>query len=251
MFQTIHDWAAQCEALPLTSPILGHVYNPLDYAWASHRQYLQRFGGPGPRRVFMLGINPGPWGMTQTGVPFGDVQMVREWMGIEEPVGQPDLTHPKRPVEGFGLKRREGSGKRLWGWAEQRFGTAERFFEHAFVWAYCPLLFLKNPGGQNLTPDKLTRADRDLLYPLCDSMLRQMLHWLQPSVVVGIGAFATTCLQNASTPQDSWSVCRIVHPSPANPQANHDWAGTIEAQCLDAGLDWSALTLNSSTKSPL
>ena len=241
MIQSIHDWAARCEALDLQSPILGHVYNPLDYAWAGHLQYLQRFGSPRPKRVFMLGINPGPWGMTQTGVPFGDVQMVRDWMGIQAPIGQPSRPHPKRPVKGFELTRREGSGKRLWGWAAQRFGQADDFFEHAFVWAYCPLLFLKHPGAQNLTPDKLTRSDRDRLYPLCDAMLRQMLDWMRPSFAVGIGAFATTCLQKLSTPEDPWSICRITHPSPANPQANHDWGATIEAQCLEAGLDWAAL----------
>ncbi len=36
--------------------------------------------------------------------------------------------HPKRPIEGFDCARSEVSGRRLWGWAALRFGSAETFF---------------------------------------------------------------------------------------------------------------------------
>ena len=45
-------------------------YNPLTYAWDTFEQYLRKYAG-GRKRVLFLGMNPGPWGMTQTGVPFG------------------------------------------------------------------------------------------------------------------------------------------------------------------------------------
>ena len=64
------------------------VYNPLHYARRSHELYLRRFGG-GSKEVVLVGMNPGPFGMAQTGVPFGDVSMVRDWMGIEAPVDRP------------------------------------------------------------------------------------------------------------------------------------------------------------------
>ena len=51
------------------SPPVTHVYNPLDYARAPHEAYLTRWG-KGPKQVLLLGMNPGPFGMAQTGVPF-------------------------------------------------------------------------------------------------------------------------------------------------------------------------------------
>ena len=93
---------------------MTHVYNPLDYAWKSHAQYLTRFGNS-RKRVIMLGMNPGPFGMAQTGVPFGEIPAVRDWLRIETPVGKPRTENPKRPVEGFSCTRSEVSGRRLWG----------------------------------------------------------------------------------------------------------------------------------------
>src|SRR5690606_34514660 len=59
---------------------VSYVYNPLVYAKAAHDLYLTRFGDS-HKRVLMLGMNPGPWGMSQTGVPFGEIPAVRDWMG--------------------------------------------------------------------------------------------------------------------------------------------------------------------------
>ena len=54
------------------APPVTHVYNPLDYARRSHEAYLKKYGSS-LRRVVLVGMNPGPFGMAQTGVPFGDV----------------------------------------------------------------------------------------------------------------------------------------------------------------------------------
>ena len=58
-------------------------------------------------------MNPGPWGMVQTGVPFGEVSLVREWLGIDATIRRPKVLHPDRPVEGFLCQRREVSGSRF------------------------------------------------------------------------------------------------------------------------------------------
>src|SRR5262245_50837480 len=97
-------------------PPVAFVYNPLIYARKNYSQYVTRFGRP-PREILLVGMNPGPFGMAQTGVPFGEVSMVRDWLGICEKVGRPPREHPKRPVRGFDCHRREVSGQRLWGWA--------------------------------------------------------------------------------------------------------------------------------------
>ena len=35
------------------------------------------------KRVVFLGMNPGPFGMAQVGVPFGEVAAVRDWLRID------------------------------------------------------------------------------------------------------------------------------------------------------------------------
>ena len=217
-------------AIPVGDPV-AHVYNPLDYAWAPHEQYLRRFGAV-PDRVVLVGMNPGPFGMAQTGVPFGDVGMVRDWMGIAGEVGKPPREHPKRLVQGFGFERAEVSGTRLWGWARERFGSPERFFERFFVVNYNPLLFL-HASGRNITPDKLSREARAPMEEACDEALTAMLSLLAPSRVIGVGVWAE---KRARACAGGVPVSRILHPSPASPAANRGWARQAEAQLAAMGV---------------
>ena len=212
---------------------VAFVYNPLEYAREPHELFIERYARPSAR-ILLLGMNPGPFGMAQTGVPFGDVVAVRDWMGIEAPVGRPPAEHPKRPVLGFGLKRREGSGKRLWGWAEERCGTADRFFDQIYVHNYCPLLFV-HEAGRNIVPEKLTRAERDSIFGPCDDALRSLVDAMEPDVVIGVGKFAwrrATEILAGAVPTDC-----ILHPSPASPLANKDWPGQVEPVFRRHGID--------------
>lgn len=202
-------------------PPVTHVYNPLEYARRSHEAYLERYGST-PKRVLLVGMNPGPFGMAQTGVPFGDVAVVRDWLGISAPVGGPPREHPKRPVLGFDCPKREVSGSRLWGWARDAFGTPERFFRQCFVVNYCPLVFMDG-AGRNHTPDKLPLSERERLYSACDHALRNVVALLGPTVVVGVGNFAAERARAALAGQTTRVVC-LTHPSPANPRAHHGWA---------------------------
>jgi len=210
-----------------------HVYNPLQYARRPHEIYLDRFGA-GPVEVVLVGMNPGPFGMAQTGVPFGDVACVRDWMGIEAPVERPDDEHPKRPVLGFECERSEVSGSRLWGWARERFGSPDRFFSRFFVINYCPLLFLESTG-RNRTPDKLTNEERGALLPVCDDALRAAIDALGPRLVVGVGAWATKCAR-AALGKNGPPVGTVLHPSPASPRANRGWALQAERDLLGLGI---------------
>ena len=211
----------------LRFPSVSVVYNPLEYARAPHEAYLERWGMSRPRELLMVGMNPGPFGMAQTGVPFGDVKMVRDFVGIEGPVGRPPHEHPKRPIAGFACHRSEVSGTRFWGWARTRFGTAERFFDRIFVANWCPLVFMAE-SGRNLPPDKLPAAERAPLFAACDEAFARVADTMRPSLVVGIGGFAEARAREALGP--SSRVGRILHPSPASPAANTDWAGTVDVQ---------------------
>jgi len=216
------------------APPVTHVYNPLEYAWEPHEEYLRRYGA-GTKEVVLVGMNPGPWGMAQTGVPFGEVSLVRDWLGIDGAVGAPADPHPKRPVEGFGCRRSEVSGRRLWGWARERFGPPERFFARFFVANYCPLAFLEE-SGRNRTPDKLPAGECRPLYAACDRALRRTAELLAPRRVVGIGAFAEkrarAALEGLDVPIGS-----VLHPSPASPAANRDWSGEAERQLREQGIE--------------
>lgn len=226
--------AADLEGLSFSSPV-AHVYNPLVYAREPHSAYLSRFGSP-PKEALFVGMNPGPWGMAQTGVPFGEIGVVTEWLGINGKVDRPADEHPKKRVDGFSCKRSEVSGRRLWGLIRERFGTPERFFGRFFVANYCPLLFLTADGG-NVTPDKLRRGEQEPLFAACDLALRQTVELLQPRVVIGVGGFAEGRCREAVAGLNV-EVGRIIHPSPASPAANRDWAGTALRQLAELGIDF-------------
>lgn len=229
----VRELSGTAETLSFRLPVT-HVYNPLDYAAAPLRRYLDLYGKP-PREILLIGMNPGPFGMAQTGIPFGDVACVRDWLNIEGVVARPPQEHPKRPVAGFACARIEVSGTRLWGWARDRFGTPEHFFARFFVWNYCPLCFM-TASGANLTPDKLPPAERGPLFDACDRALRAMARLLQPAVVAGVGAFAERRIR-AALPEFVGRIGRIPHPSPASPAANRGWATAAETAL--AGLDVS------------
>jgi len=224
--------AADVDRLEFGLPVT-HVYNPLGYAQASHDAYLKRFGSLGAE-VLLLGMNPGPYGMSQTGVPFGEVAAVRDWMGIVEPVGHPDDEHPKRPILGFDCPRSEVSGRRVWDWASQRFGTPEAFFSRFFVWNFCPLVFLEE-SGKNRTPDKLPAAEREPLFAACDRALRSVVEVAGIRRVIGIGAFAEAQARRSLGDLDL-TFGRVLHPSPASPLANRGWAEAAERQFAEQGL---------------
>ena len=220
------------DRLSFASPV-SHVYNPLAYAFDAHKSYIERYYNP-HAEVLLVGMNPGPWGMVQTGVPFGEIRAVKDWLGITDGVKKPRSEHGKRPIEGFDCQRSEVSGRRLWSWAQDRFGTPHSFFKHFFVWNYCPLAFMEK-SGRNRTPDKLPPSERTPLFEACDGALMEIVARLCPSHVLGIGKFAYDRARSALE-DDTFQIGQILHPSPASPAANRGWAAQIETQFAEIGI---------------
>ena len=218
--------------LSFSKPVVS-VYNPLVYAWRSFSIYARKYASA-KKDVIFVGMNPGPWGMAQTGVPFGEVAMVKDWLGVVASIGKPDPEHPKRPIEGFQCSRSEVSGARLWGLFAERFGTAERFFDHHYVANYCPLVFME-ASGRNRTPDRLSSAESAPLYVACDAHLRRVVEILEPKWLIAIGTFAEKRAAIALTGLQV-EISRIIHPSPANPQANRGWDEEVTKKLQDLGI---------------
>jgi single-strand selective monofunctional uracil DNA glycosylase len=220
------------DGLRFSEPVT-HVYNPLVYARQSHNKYLSRYG-KGKKRYLMLGMNPGPWGMAQTGVPFGEIGLVRDWLGLAAKVGKPENEHPKRIVQGFDCTRSEVSGARLWGWAKECFGTPDKFFESFMVVNYCPLVFMEE-SGKNRTPDKLPAGEIRPVNEACDWALVELARYYKPEWVIGVGAYAEKKAATVLGDMDI-KVGRILHPSPASPVANRGWAPAAQKQLEDLGV---------------
>ena len=233
LIAAVRKLSQKVERLKFAPPV-AHIYNPLTYAWKPHEEYLRRFGD-GPKRVVFLGMNPGPFGMVQTGIPFGEIAAVRDWLKISAKVGQPENYNPKRPVFGFDCPYSEVSGRRLWGLFKERFGSPEKFFKKHFVANYCPLAFVEKSGA-NFTPNKLPPSKKNPLLKICDEHLRTTLEILEPEWLVGVGGFAA---------ERGKTVCgdlkirvgQILHPSPASPKANrHIWAQTATQELVALGV---------------
>ena len=231
--QITDDLVSDLAPLSFGEPVT-HVYNPLVYARAPWDLYCSRFGA-GPKEVLLLGMNPGPFGMAQVGVPFGEIGHVRDWLGLEAPVGKPPVEHPKRPIDGFACTRREVSGDRLWSWAEDTFGTPEAFFARFFIANYCPLVFMEGKNGRNRVPEKLPKSEREPLFAACDRALRRTVELLDPTWVIGVGKFAEKKAKQVVGDLDV-RIGSVPHPSPASPLANQGWAPLMDASLKELGV---------------
>ena len=204
---------------------VAHVTNPLDYAWAYHEQFLDKWSGFGAKTL-LLGMNPGPYGMAQTGVPFGATAMAREILQIEErQVITPEGAHPKRPIEGLSMERQEVSGTRFWSMLSDHYGSTEAIFSNIFVVNHCPLLILAETG-RNVTPVDLPKSIIEPVLKACDRTLESVVNIMGIDSVVGVGNYAKKRAQSVLNDVD---IDAMWHPSPASPLANRN-----------GGADWRA-----------
>jgi len=231
--QITDDLVAALDPLTFSEPVT-HVYNPLIYARTAWDVYCDTYG-QGRRKVLALGMNPGPFGMSQVGVPFGEIEHVRDWLGINVPIGKPPVEHPKRPILGFDCPRSEVSGRRLWSWAKEAYGSPDTFFETFFITNYCPLVFMEGPNGRNRVPEKLPRAEREPVFEACDIALRQTVELFQPEYILGVGKFAEKKAKQILGHLDV-KIGSVPHPSPASPIANRGWSPLMTKALKDLGI---------------
>ncbi|XP_057375349.1 single-strand selective monofunctional uracil DNA glycosylase-like [Daphnia carinata] len=210
----------------LFSPPVAYVYNPLNYAWETHGLFVTKYGNS-KKQILFVGMNPGPWGMVQTGIPFGAARLVQDWLGIVGTVGHPPVEHPQRKVQGFQCPRTEVSGQRFWGFFRDICFTPENMFKNCFVYSYCPLSFM-HTSGRNITPPELKSSDRQAIMELCDTSLGEIITVLKVDIVIGIGKFAEYRVRETVKKHSlNVTIGCILHPSPINPSANKGWKEAV------------------------
>ncbi|MFT7801086.1 single-strand selective monofunctional uracil DNA glycosylase [Arapaima gigas] len=225
---------ARLRQLVFREPV-RYMYSPLEYAWETHRCYVNTYCHKG-QSILFLGMNPGPFGMAQTGVPFGEVKSVRDWLKISGEVGRPPEEHPKRRILGLSCTQSEVSGARFWGLFRKLCREPAVFFRHCFVHNLCPLTFMSS-SGKNLTPPELSAGDREALLNLCDEALCQIVQMLGIATVIGVGKVAEQRARRALLAAGiDVRVVGLMHPSPRNAQANRGWEGLAMARLKELGI---------------
>lgn len=211
----------------------GYIYNPLDYAWNAHSEFIEKYITHKVDTIF-LGMNPGPFGMMQTGVPFGEINAVKNYLKIGAHIGKPQNEHPNRPVEGMNIKRSEISGLRFWGMVQDFYPEPSEFFKTNAVFNYCPLGFISSvKTAKNITPESLVKSEREALDRVCLNYLADIVEILEPKYLVGIGKYAEEKLKKVA---GSRFVTSIIHPSPGNPMANNGWKEKTIGKLRELGI---------------
>ncbi len=234
LIQVGRELADELRPLKFSDPVT-HTYLTVDYARVGYEAYLETFANS-KKRTLLLGMNPGPYGMAQTGVPFGEIAAVRDWMKLLPEIGKPGNEHPKRKISGMDCEKSEVSGRRLWGLFAEHFPDAKDFFKDHLVINFCPLIWMKDTGA-NLTPDKIRATEMSAVDAACQKHLRRLIEILEPQYLIGVGAYAKNQM---STAQEylggTATIGKILHPSPASPAANRGWAEVAERQLREIGV---------------
>ena len=113
-------------------------YNPLNYAWNVHEEYLRRMGGLGAKNGGSWNESGTSW-MGQMGIPFAATSVVRDLLGISGiPVNQPNTPDERRPVIGLEYHKEEVSGTRLWGLLNDHMAMLTRLHPEFSLVNHCP-----------------------------------------------------------------------------------------------------------------
>lgn len=271
LLQKTRDLAAVLDTFRHPAGV-SHVYNPLSYMATAHEAWLSRYVQYGecdevavtPSPYLILGMNPGPWGMVQTGVPFGDVPNAGKLIGVRDgstpftaqiPCGvslpaifKPQLDgiqlHPKRPVQGFACTRVEASGDRLWGGLATVWGLLDAVLDDCFAMNYCPLAYFSGEAGENVTPEAFIKAGpyRDEAYAqelddVCGAYLRTVMRAMDTKVVLAIGRYAERKAKiAASMVANKPAVVYLTHPSPLATRNAEQWAEMARTTMQAAGV---------------
>lgn len=141
------------------------VVNPGSYGERWHARFRRTY----PLRrnpLLFCGLNPGPYGMAQTGVPFTDLKRLRaelprlatELEATGSALVPPGLA--PAPLRPFLTRTFESSSVRVYRFLALVRETAEAALRDVVFVNPCPLLFVERRSGENRTPADLPRELR-------------------------------------------------------------------------------------------
>jgi len=206
-------------------------------AWAAYLQMAARLGC-----VLVVGMNPGPHGMAQTGVPFTDPWIVDE-LDLQAPradVPPADIPavgswrHRSHRARGVLGSKREESAKRLWpllreicapyaavGPSADKIAEAtRRVCNEVLLVNALPICWL-DPAGKNVSAEQVEKRApaqvREGLRDLVNEWLQAVADILRPAAVIGVGRWAREFVTDLDVDHFVEIPFRdgIKHPSPS------------------------------------
>ena len=191
-------------------PPCFYVYNPLSYCFESFKIYFEYLNTEEEINLF-FGINPGPFGMAQTGIPFGDKETVKNYLKIEPKIDIDKIPkqHPKKQILGLEVKRVEKSGRIFWGVIKEFYPEKYDFFKSNFVLNFCPLCFL-DEQGRNITPKVLRKEDQIALYKILEIFMLKLFKLIKIKKLIAIGDETFSYLNALNT---KLKIQTIIHPA--------------------------------------
>ena len=142
--------------LPALSREAGlRVWNPQRYGCELYARFAEEHLPPKPGALVAFGLNPGKYGMSQTGIPFTDVtRAARVGLALEPPGVAPRDLVPY--LKSYRVERSSDSVYRL---LDALWGDAREGWRAMWAVAPCGLLFLEQDGA-NVTPADARLARR-------------------------------------------------------------------------------------------
>jgi len=232
-------------ALPAAGLKAVAAIDPTSYAFGNYTRFMQ-LAASGPRLALFVGMNPGPHGMAQTGIPFGDVDTARVLLGgadtIDPLPGLRAASGAAWDCKGLAYHRGEQSGMRLWSALSQLCGSPQAALERCCIVNYCPL-YMVGPELENITPSDLPRR-HDITRALeaaCDEHLRQLVLGLEVKTVLSFGSYAHASARRALSgfPVDFYTT---PHPSPRRGSAAEWIASALPLLAGVLGVDGGVAT---------
>ena len=184
----------------------------------------------------MLGMNPGPFGMAQTGVPFGDVAMVRDFVGITGRVGKAAARASAAAGDGLRLPPLGGERHAVLGLGARPFRDARSGSSTAPSSRTGARSCSWRSRARNRPPDKLRAGERAQLFAACDDALVADRGGARGRRSSSASAASPSSARETALGGDV-EIGRILHPSPASPAANANWAGLVDAELRALGFE--------------
>lgn len=184
------------------------VWNPQLYGLPLYRRFAEGHLPAKPGALLAFGLNPGKYGMSQTGIPFTDVTRAAQ-IGIPlEPPGVAPVS--LRPfLKSYRVERSSAS---VYGLLDEVWGSPREGWRAMWALAPCGLLFLEKEG-ENVTPAD-ARLKRDDVLALRLRVIRESVALAKPRGVLLLGQDVARVAADALADQD---VLVVDHPVARGP----------------------------------